>query len=149
MYTCIYIQMYMYFYGAKIGMKCHDLWLRKGDWHMTIITVTDDTKAPRLVLQNYVNCGIRRRQHATMRATWQTKRINGLIKDIISWEPEGHFQYSMMSRWEPEGRYGCAESTAIAPFWFSTQHCRTALTPFWFSANDALKSFLCALNIQW
>ena len=29
---------------------------------------------------------------------------------IISWEPEGHYQYSKMFRWEPEGHYHCINS---------------------------------------
>ena len=43
--------------------------------------------------------------------------------------------YSMMFRWEPEGRYRWTKSMAIAPFWFSTEHCWTALMPFWFSTE--------------
>ena len=31
-------------------------------------------------------------------------------------------------RWEPEGRYCCTKSMAIAPFWFSTEHCWSAIT---------------------
>ena len=41
-----------------------------------------------------------------------------------------------MFRWEPEGRYRCTKSMVIAPFWFSTEHCRLALTPFWLSSDD-------------
>ena len=50
------------------------------------------------------------------------------VSYIISWEPEGHYHYSTIFRWEPEERYRCAKSTVcmvIAPFWFSTEHCRT------------------------
>ena len=39
---------------------------------------------------------------------------------ILSWEPEGRYQYSKMFQWEPEGRYRCAKSMRIAPFWLST-----------------------------
>ena len=28
---------------------------------------------------------------------------------------------------------------AVAPFWFSTEHCSAAITPFWFSADDMPK----------
>ena len=38
---------------------------------------------------------------------------------IVSWEPEGHYHYSMMFHWEPEGRYCCTKCMAIAPFWFT------------------------------
>ena len=41
-----------------------------------------------------------------------------------------------MLQWEPEGRYCCTKSMAIAPFWFSMEHCWTALMSFWSSADD-------------
>ena len=59
-----------------------------------------------------------------------------IVRDIVSWEPEGRYQYSKMFRWEPEGRHCCKKPMAIAPFWFSTEHGWTVLTPFWFSADD-------------
>ena len=43
--------------------------------------------------------------------------------------------YSKMFHWEPEGRYHCTKSTAIAPFWFSTEHRWIVITPFCFSAD--------------
>ena len=45
---------------------------------------------------------------------------------------------SKMFRGEPEGPYRCTKSTAIAPFWFSTEHHWTSLTPLWHSTDDAL-----------
>ena len=41
---------------------------------------------------------------------------------VVSWEPEGCYHYTKMFRWEPEGRYHHRLCTAIAPFWFSTEH---------------------------
>ena len=41
---------------------------------------------------------------------------------IVSWEPEGHYQYWKMFHWEPEGRCRCTKSMAIVPFWLSTDH---------------------------
>ena len=41
-----------------------------------------------------------------------------------------------MFRWEPEGRYCHRLCTAIAPFWFSTEHLWTVITPFWLSTDD-------------
>ena len=38
---------------------------------------------------------------------------------IVSWEPEGHYENSVMFLWEPEGRYRCTEPLTVAPFWFS------------------------------
>ena len=43
-----------------------------------------------------------------------------LYLHFVSWEPEGHYQYSKMFCWELEGHYGCTKSMVIAPFWFST-----------------------------
>ena len=42
------------------------------------------------------------------------------LPNIISWEPEGRYQYQKMFCGEPEGHYGCTLSMVIAPFWFST-----------------------------
>ena len=42
--------------------------------------------------------------------------------------------------WEPEGPYSYTKSTAIAPFWFSMEHCWIALAPFWHSADSLLPS---------
>ena len=56
---------------------------------------------------------------------------------FVSWEPEGHYQYSTMFHWEPEGCYCCTKSTGIG---FSTEHSWTAFTPFWFSVKEFLKS---------
>ena len=55
---------------------------------------------------------------------------------IVSWEPERHYHYSRMFHWEPEGRYHHWLCTAIAPFWFSTEHRWIAITPFWLSTDD-------------
>ena len=38
--------------------------------------------------------------------------------------------------WEQKGNYRCTKCMAIAPFWFSTEHCWTALMPFWLSGDD-------------
>ena len=38
--------------------------------------------------------------------------------------------------WEPEGHYHHWLYTAIAPFWFSTEHIWTALMPFWLSTDN-------------
>ena len=46
---------------------------------------------------------------------------------IVSWEPEGRYQCSMMFRWEWEGRYRCTKSMERAPFWFLIQHLWTEL----------------------
>ena len=53
---------------------------------------------------------------------------------IVSWESEGRYCISKTFHWEPEGRYWLC--TAIAPFWFSTEHLWAAITPFWLSTND-------------
>ena len=55
---------------------------------------------------------------------------------FVSWEPEGHYCSSNLSRWEPERRYRCTKSIAIAPFWFSMEHLWTAIMPFWLSTDD-------------
>ena len=64
-----------------------------------------------------------------------------LLTDIISgytvsWEPEGHYQFSKMFCWEPEGHYRCTKSMAIAPFWFSMKHLWIVIVPFWLSTDD-------------
>ena len=53
-----------------------------------------------------------------------------ITSNIVSWEPEGCYCRSKMFHWEPEGRYCHWLCTAIAPFWFSTEHlwvCHNAL----------------------
>ena len=40
-----------------------------------------------------------------------------------------------MFRWEPEGRYHHRLFTAIAPFWFSTEHLWRLIAPLWLSAD--------------
>ena len=55
---------------------------------------------------------------------------------FVSWEPEGRYCSSNLSRWEPERRYRCTKSIAIAPFWFSMEHLWTAIMPFWLSTDD-------------
>ena len=57
-------------------------------------------------------------------------------KYIVSWEPEGRYQYSKIFRWEPEGRYGCTMSMAAAPFWFSMEHLWIVIAPFWLSTDN-------------
>ena len=56
-----------------------------------------------------------------------------------------------MFRWEPEGCYRCAESMAIAPFWFSMEHRLIVLTPFWSLADNIslahLVTFLSIISI--
>ena len=63
---------------------------------------------------------------------------------IGCWEPEGHYYmyYSTMYRWELEGCYRCTNSMAIAPFWFSTEHCYTTLMPFWFSMEHCYTTLM-------
>ena len=56
---------------------------------------------------------------------------------IVSWEPEGRYQYSEMFQWEPEGRYCC--TIAIVPFWFSMEHLWVVIVPFWLSTDDIMK----------
>ena len=46
---------------------------------------------------------------------------------VVTWEPEGHYDYSTMFHWELEGCYCYTKSMAIAPFWFSMEHHWTAL----------------------
>ena len=41
-----------------------------------------------------------------------------------------------MFRWEPEGRYFHKLCTALAPFWFSTEHLWMMIMPFWLSTDD-------------
>ena len=45
-----------------------------------------------------------------------------LFKDVFHWEPEGHYCQSVC--------------TAIAPFWFSMEHCWIVIMPFWLSTDD-------------
>ena len=56
---------------------------------------------------------------------------------FVSWELEGHYQYSTMFCWEPEGSYRCVTSMAKAPFWFSMEHRGIVIKPVWFSDDDA------------
>ena len=42
------------------------------------------------------------------------------------------------SGWEPEGRYCHWLCTAIAPFWFSTEHLWAAIMPFWLSTDNLI-----------
>ena len=41
-----------------------------------------------------------------------------------------------MFHWEPEGGYRNRLCTAIAPFWFSTDHLWTAVAPFWLATDN-------------
>ena len=62
--------------------------------------------------------------------------------DIVSWEPEGRYCRSKMFHWEPERGYCNWLCTAIAPFWFSTEHPWAAITPFWLSTDDMLCAYV-------
>ena len=58
--------------------------------------------------------------------------------NVVSWEPEGHYQYSKMFRWEPEGHYCCTMSIVIAPFWFSMENLWVVIAPFWLSTDNVI-----------
>ena len=66
----------------------------------------------------------------------------GWIWLLISWEPEGYYDYSTMSYWEPEGRYSRTKLWRERP-----GHRWSALTPFWFSAVELLCLLACSLYI--
>ena len=68
-----------------------------------------------------------------------TKVYVNINRDIISWEPEGHYHYSKMFCWDPEGRYRHRHCTAIAPFWFSMEHCWILILRHWLNLNSRLK----------
>ena len=48
------------------------------------------------------------------RVTMLLAQIKPALNKIVSWEPEGRYQYSKMFHWEPEGRYRTM-SMAISP----------------------------------
>ena len=59
------------------------------------------------------------------KSSWMTLKpgsymYNSDEEDLVSWEPEGCYQYSKMFLWEPEGCYQCTMSLVIMPFWLST-----------------------------
>ena len=58
--------------------------------------------------------------------------LRNFLVCIVSWEPEGHYHYSMIFRWEPEVCYSHRLCTVIVPFWFLTEH-HWMITPFWLS----------------
>ena len=62
---------------------------------------------------------------------------------IVSWEPEGRYQYSKMFRWEPEGHFCCTKSMVIVPFWFSMEHLWIVIASFWLSADGM------SCNLKW
>ena len=48
--------------------------------------------------------------------------------NIVSWEPEGRYQYSKIFRWVPQGCYCCSKSMVIlAPFWLSTDDTKSVV----------------------
>ena len=57
-----------------------------------------------------------------------------ISRNIVSWEPEGRYQYSKMFHWEPEGRYHCTKSVVIVPFLFSNIF--VVIVPFWLLTDD-------------
>ena len=62
---------------------------------------------------------------------------------VVTWEPKWRHQYWKMFCWEPEGCYHHGICTAIAPFWFSTEHLSWILiVPFWLSTDD-VQTFEC------
>ena len=42
----------------------------------------------------------------------------GTLSHIVTWKPEGRYNYSTIFHSEPEGWYRCTKSLAIVPFWF-------------------------------
>ena len=69
---------------------------------------------------------------------------------IVSWEPEGRYQYSKMFYWEPEWRYHCTKSLVIAPFLFLTEHVWIVIVPFWFSMEHLwIHSDSALLALDW
>ena len=64
-----------------------------------------------------------------------------LTTQIVSWEPEGCYQYSKIFCWEPEGLYRWTKSMVVAPFWFSIEYLWIVLAPFWLS-TDKIYNFL-------
>ena len=63
------------------------------------------------------------------------------MNNIFSWEPEGPYHYSKMFHWEPEECYRHELCTAIASFWFSTEHLWILIAPFWLSTEyDSIRT---------
>ena len=60
-----------------------------------------------------------------------------LFAYITGWEPEGRYHYTMF-HWEAEGHYHSRLYTAIAPFWFSTEHQCLMKAPSWLSIDSFL-----------
>ena len=54
-----------------------------------------------------------------------------------------------MFRCEPEGRYHHRLSTAIAPFWFSTEHLSIVIAPFWLSTDDMSSWVMMIKGAHW
>ena len=52
-----------------------------------------------------------------------------LFLNLISWNEH-------IVSWEPEGHYHHRLGSAIAPFWFSTEHLWVMIAPFWLSTDD-------------
>ena len=71
---------------------------------------------------------------------------------IASWEPEGHYHYSMMFHWEPTGHYPkCTKSMAIAPFWFRADDMQEIVKaiPLLKSQSLSVESQKGIITIQW
>ena len=79
-------------------------------------------------------------QKQLFRRSWRLPRdlahfwsLNG-----AQWTPScacGKGSLIMIRWWGPQGRYCHRLCTAIAPFWFSTEHLWTVLIPFWLSTD--------------
>ena len=61
-----------------------------------------------------------------------------LLPYVVSWEPEGHYQYSKTFCWEPEGHCCSTIPMVIVSFWFSTEHLWILIAPFWLSTDELL-----------
>ena len=69
------------------------------------------------------------------------------VPNIVSWESEGHYQYSGMFCWEPEGCYCCTKSMVIVPFWFSKEHLWIVIAPFWLLTDNII--WIWIAGTQW
>ena len=70
-------------------------------------------------------------------SNWSPHATLTLMFTISSGESQkGRYHYSKMFRWEPEGRYCHRHCTALAPFWFATEHLWILIAPFWLSTDD-------------
>ena len=72
---------------------------------------------------------------------WKKKKLHVVPRvrgHVVSWEPEGRYQYSKLFHWEPKGRYRCTMPTAKVPFWFSMEYLWIVVMPFWLATDDVL-----------